>query len=293
MEYHQTTVAQPAHDVYGHATRAGLTIQQHLEQQGAGDFIRPPKFDNKLDEREYLKGRLAAAFRIFGQKGFDEGVAGHISLRDPVEPHTFWVNPFGVAFSLIRRSDLIRLDYDGKVLTGSGKQKLVNRAALLIHAAVHKARPDIICAAHAHAPYARAFSVFGIPLPITSQDGCAFYKDLGLLSSFDGVVVEGDEGTHIAAAVGKTKGAILQNHAILTCADTVEAAVFWFLSLEKLCHTQLLAMAAEASGHKMVEIGESQAAETYKSVGEPTSGWFSAKPIFDLIARDTNEDYLA
>ena len=152
MEYHQTTVAQPAQDVYGHATRAGLTILQHLKQQGGGDFPRPPKFDNKHDEREYLKGRLAAAFRIFGQKGFDEGVAGHISLRvrcpssigsnltnknqkDPVEPHTFWVNPFGMAFSLIRRSDLIRLDYDGKVLGGSGKQKLVNRAALLIHAA--------------------------------------------------------------------------------------------------------------------------------------------------------------
>jgi len=55
MEYHQTTVAQPVQDVYGHATRAGLTILQHLEQQGGGDFPRPPKFDNKHDEREYLK----------------------------------------------------------------------------------------------------------------------------------------------------------------------------------------------------------------------------------------------
>ncbi|PMD37948.1 arad-like aldolase/epimerase [Hyaloscypha variabilis F] len=256
MEYHQTTVAQPAQDVYGHATRAGLTILQHLEQQGGGDFAHPPKFDNKHDEREYLKGRLAAAFRIVGQKGFDEGVAGHISLHDPVEPHNFW--------------------FTGLDLISS-----------VLHTLMHP-------------PYARGFSVFGIPLPITSQDGCAFYKDLGSLNSFDGVVVEGDEGTHIAAAVGKTKGAILQNHAILTRANTVEAAVFWFLSLEKLCQTQLLAMAAEASGHKIVEIGESQAAEadsidykTYKSVGEPTSGWFSAKPIFDLIAKDTNEDYLA
>lgn len=45
---------------------------------------RPPKFEDKYKEREYLKGRLAAAFRIFGKYGFDEGIAGHITLRDPV-----------------------------------------------------------------------------------------------------------------------------------------------------------------------------------------------------------------
>ena len=37
---------------------------------------RPPKFDTKLEEREYQKGRLALAFRIFAKLGYDEGVAG-------------------------------------------------------------------------------------------------------------------------------------------------------------------------------------------------------------------------
>lgn len=41
----------------------------------------PPVFENKHEEREFLKGRLAAAFRIFGKEGFDEGVAGHITVR--------------------------------------------------------------------------------------------------------------------------------------------------------------------------------------------------------------------
>ena len=49
-------------------------------------FPAPPKFADKYEEREYLKGRLALAFRIFGKQGFDEGVAGHITLRDPVDP---------------------------------------------------------------------------------------------------------------------------------------------------------------------------------------------------------------
>lgn len=44
-------------------------------------FPKPPTFDDKYEERKYLKGRLAAAFRIFGKYGFDEGVAGHITVR--------------------------------------------------------------------------------------------------------------------------------------------------------------------------------------------------------------------
>jgi hypothetical protein len=56
----------------------------------------PPLFEDKYEERKYLKHRLALAFRIFAKFGFAEGVAGHITLRDPVDPQSFWVNPFGM-----------------------------------------------------------------------------------------------------------------------------------------------------------------------------------------------------
>lgn len=56
----------------------------------------PPLFKDKHEERKYLKHRLAMAFRVFAQFGFCEGVAGHITLRDPVDPTSFWVNPFGM-----------------------------------------------------------------------------------------------------------------------------------------------------------------------------------------------------
>ena len=173
-----------------------------------------------------------------------------------------WVNPFGVAFRHIRRSDLIRIDYDGKVLEG-GSVKLVNRAAVLIHAAVHKARPDVICAAHTHSCYGRAFATLGIQLPITSQDGCAFYNDLALYNQFEGIVLEGSEGEHIAECIGNKKAAILQSHGLLTAADSVEACVFWYVSLEKLCQTELLAMAAVGGDMSRVkEVGEAEA-KTY------------------------------
>lgn len=136
----QHTHAQPLLNHSGHATRAGSTTQQpsKMEMPDIGKFApgfpSPPTFDDKMKERYYLKGRLAAAFRIFGKKGFGKGVAGHISCRDPVEPETFWLNAFGQSFSTIRRSDLIRIDHEGNVLD-SGRYRLVNRAAIMIHVA--------------------------------------------------------------------------------------------------------------------------------------------------------------
>jgi ribulose-5-phosphate 4-epimerase/fuculose-1-phosphate aldolase len=68
---------------------------------------RPPVFTDKYEERAYLKARLVLAFRLFAKFGFDESVAGHITLRDPVMSNHFWVNPFGLAISMLKRSDLI------------------------------------------------------------------------------------------------------------------------------------------------------------------------------------------
>ena len=151
----------------------GLNTQQAKVQMPK--FPSPPKFEDKYEEREYLKGRLAAAFRIFGKFGFDEGVAGHITLRDPVDPTTFWVNPFGVAFSLIKVSDLIQVDHKGQVIAG-GPVKLLNTAAFMIHSAIHEARPDVLCAAHSHSIYGRSFCALGRTLDIITQDACSFHN---------------------------------------------------------------------------------------------------------------------
>lgn len=103
------------------------------------------------------------------------GVAGHITVRDPVDPTTFWVNPFGTAFSLIRVSDLIHVNHDGKVIDG-GANRMLNAAAFMIHSAIHDARPDVVCAAHTHSLYGKAYCALGQPLDIISQDSCAFYN---------------------------------------------------------------------------------------------------------------------
>ncbi|KAL4804717.1 class II aldolase/adducin N-terminal [Aspergillus unguis] len=253
---------------------------------------KPPVFEDKYKEREYLKGRLAAAFRIFGKNGYDEGVAGHITLRDPVDPSTFWVNPFGVAFSQIKASDLIQVDHAGNVIAG-GECRLLNAAAFMIHSAIHAARPDVLCAAHSHSLYGRSFCTLGRELDITTQDSCAFYNDHVVYKQFNGIVLAEEEGRNIAAALGSKKAALLQNHGLLTVGQTIEACVFWFVSLEKCCHAQLLADAAAAGrGGSTVKIDDADAAFTYKSVGTPLAGYFSAKPYFDLVHEETGGKYL-
>ncbi len=100
------------------------------------------------------------AFRIFGRFGFGEGIAGHITVRDPEDPHMFWVNPFGMSFRHIRVSDLIAVNHEGQVVHGN---KPVNQAGFVIHSAVHAAHPDVVAAAHAHSVYGKAWSSLAPP----------------------------------------------------------------------------------------------------------------------------------
>lgn len=267
----------------------GLTKEQAM--RAMAKFPGPPTFDDPYKEREYLKGRLALAFRIFAKFGFDEGVAGHITLRDPVEPTSFWVNPFGVAWPLLKASDLILVNKEGKVVEG-GQVRLLNTAAYMIHHAVHTARPDINCVAHSHSIHGRAFCTLGRTLDTITQDSCAFHNDHALYSSFRGIVLAEDEGIAIAEALGNKKAALLQNHGLLTCGKTIESTVFWFMSLEKCCHVQLMADAAAGGrGGETIKIDEKDAEYTYKTVGTEMAGWFSARPTFDIMESESGVDY--
>ncbi|MFJ6698939.1 class II aldolase/adducin family protein [Streptomyces sp. NPDC091272] len=237
----------------------------------------PPVFDTVEQERQYRKEQLAAGFRLFGRFGFSEGVAGHITARDPEHPEHFWVNPFGTAFSLIKASDLILVDHEGNLLHGS---RPVNRAAFVIHAAVHQARPDAVAAAHSHSLYGKAFSSLGVPLDPITQDACAFFEDHGLHTEYSGVVSDAEEGRRIARALASYKAVILQNHGLLTVGGTVAEALWWFITMERSCQAQLLAMAAGTP--KLIDRGT--ALHTRSQLGGSFAGWFQAQPLLDQIS---------
>jgi len=242
-------------------------------------FPQMPKFDNLEDERQYRKERLAAGFRLFAKFGFEEGVAGHITARDPIEPDTFWVNPFAVPFAHVNVSSLIRVNHVGEVVEGNYH---VNEAAFCIHSRVHAARPDLMAAAHSHSTYGRALSTLGELLEPITQDVCAFYGDHALFDDYTGVVTDLEEGKRIAAALGENKAVILRNHGLLTGGTTVDSAVWWFITMERSCQVQLLAKAAGS----VVQIDPEQAAKTYEQVGSEFVGWLSFQPLYAKITRE-------
>ena len=237
---------------------------------------RFPKFDNVEDERRHRKQRLAAAFRLFGQFGFDEGVAGHITARDPELLDHFWVNPLGMSFKQIRVRDLLLVNERGEVVDGNWP---LNAAAFAIHSQVHAARPDVVAAAHAHSVHGKAWSTLRRRLDPLTQDSCAFYGDHALFDDFTGAVLDAEEGKRIAHAIGLHKAVILANHGLLTVGRSVDEAAWWFIAMERTCQAQLL---AEAAGTPVL-IDPEQAAKTFQQTGAPRVGWLAFQPLYDTI----------
>jgi ribulose-5-phosphate 4-epimerase/fuculose-1-phosphate aldolase len=230
-----------------------------------------------LQERARRLSRLSAAHRLLARFGMSEGIAGHLTVRDPLEPDHFWAAPYGMHFALVRDRDLVCTDAEGRLHVGD---RPAHPAAIAIHGAVHDTRPDVISAGHVHTDAGRAMASLDdcTILPLT-QDACAFYGDLGVLDDYGGVAVDPAEGARIAAALGPHKAIILRNHGLLTVGGSVDEMVWWMLSLEKVCRIQLDAMQAGT----VRPLPEPLARETAAAVGSPGAALRNAAPLFDWI----------
>ncbi len=248
-------------------------------------FALPPVHDSAADERRYRKERLAGALRIFGRLGYEDGVSGHITARDPEHTDCFWVNPFGMPFKHITVSDLVLANADGQVVEG---RYHVNQAAFTVHAQAHLARPEVVAVAHCHSLHGRALSTLGELLDPITQEACAFYESHALYDGYTGVVVDAEEGRRIATALGGHKAVILRNHGLLTVGDSVDAAAWWFLSMERSCQVQLSARAAG----RPVLIGHKQAVQTREQLGSDLVAWINYQSLWQDISR-SEPDLLA
>ena len=242
-------------------------------------FPVPPTFDSVEAERLHRKQRLAAGFRLFARFGFDEGIAGHVTARDPEHPDHFWVNPYARHFGLVRVSDLVLVDHEGRVVEGDA---VVNVAAFAIHSQVHAARPDVVAAAHSHSVHGRSWSTLGRPRDPITQDSCAFYEDHAVFDDYTGVVLDVEEGKRIAHALAGHKAVILRNHGLLTVGHSVDEAVWWFIAMERSCQVQLM---AEAAGSPFA-IDREVAQLTRSQVGSHRAGWQGFQPLYDLVVRE-------
>ncbi|GAA6041704.1 hypothetical protein JCM8097_003091 [Rhodosporidiobolus ruineniae] len=256
-------------------------------KEGTVKLAGIPDFGGDLyAKRQYVKEHLAAAFQYWGKLGYGEGAAGHITVRDPVKPDHYWMNPFAVHYSLITVSKLVLVTPEGYV-SPEGAQLPINTAGFYIHSAIHKERPEIQSIAHCHSLNGKAWSAFGRPIDILTQDSCLFYNNLAVYKSFGGVVLAAEEGTNIARALGpKNRTAILQNHGLLTLGDTVDEAVYSFALLERLCEVQLKVEAASAGGIKKKVIDDEDAAFTAATLQAPVGVWLNFQVEYDLLVAE-------
>ncbi|KAI9811593.1 MAG: hypothetical protein M1827_005342 [Pycnora praestabilis] len=243
---------------------------------------------------------MAAAFRYFARQGYVEGMSGHISVRDPERHDAFWMNPLGVHFGLLKASDMILLDFEGRILIAGWSGRPANAAGFLIHAAVHKRRPDVHAVCHAHTVHGRAYSAFGRPLEMLTQDVCNFHNAHSVYTDYNGIVFgsNSSEGEAIAAALGPAnKACILQNHGLLTVGGTVDEAAFLFGLMERSCQIQLLADSAENSTGEGRErrvkriIGDEEAAYNFRMASDPETLYWEFQPDYEFEEKMCGGDF--
>jgi ribulose-5-phosphate 4-epimerase/fuculose-1-phosphate aldolase len=239
----------------------------------------PPVFSNPQDERLHRRQRLAAALRLFARYGYDEGVVGHLTARDPILTDHYWVNPYGIYFGQIGVSDLVLVSPEGKVVQGSYP---ANPSAHAIHFQILRARPDLVASFHTHSLYGRAWSSLGRLLDPITQDACVFYQDHALFDDYQGRVLKAGEGELIAAALGSRKALILRNHGFLTVGGTVDEAAWWFITMEHAAQAQFL---AESIG-KPIPVRHDSALQAYSHRGTPQAGWLAFQPLYQKIVRE-------
>ena len=198
----------------------------------------------EFPEQEWqVRVDLAACYRLVAHFGMSDLVSNHISARIPGTEHVL-LNPFGYLYDEITASSLIRIDVAGNILHNPHSRYSINRAGYIIHSAIHAARPDVGCVIHTHTPAGMAVSALqcGI-LPIT-QTAMRFARVA--YHDYQGVAFNEEEKATLVQDLGDAEVMVLRNHGLLACGGSIAQAFNSIYRLEKICQTQLLAMAANS-----------------------------------------------
>ncbi len=184
---------------------------------------------------------LAACYRLAAHYRMTDLIYTHISARVPGPEHHFLINAFGLLWDEISASTLVKVTLDGEVVddpTGNG----INRAGYVIHSAVRRARPDLLCVMHTHTASGIAVSAQDQGLLPLSQHAMRFTNSIGY-HEYEGLALELEEQARLTRDLGAHKVMILRNHGLLACGESVAEAFDLMYYLERACQSQINAMA--------------------------------------------------
>ena len=191
---------------------------------------------------------LAACYRLIALREMDDLLATHISARVPGKEEHFLINPYGLLFSQVTASNLVKVDLEGNIVSPS--QWGINPAGFVIHSAIHGARPDVLCIIHTHTVAGMAVSCLEEGLLPLSQKSLRFYNRTAY-HDYEGKSDDLDERARRVRDIGTKNAMILRNHGLLVCGATIGRAFHAMLNLEKSCKVQLAAM---QSGGKLIQL---------------------------------------
>jgi ribulose-5-phosphate 4-epimerase/fuculose-1-phosphate aldolase len=196
------------------------------------------KPQDKYSEAEWqARQELAACYRIFAMRGWDEMIYNHITVKIPGEDGTYLINPFGLHYNEVTASSLIKVDHDGNKLDLDNPWH-VNPAGLVQHTLFHKNVPGAHAIIHAHTTATMAVCSLEEGLLTTNFYAASFAGKLGW-HDFEGVTVREDEGQRLLANLGNHQVLMLRNHGPVVLGKTLPEAFHIFFLLQRACEVQV------------------------------------------------------
>ena len=179
---------------------------------------------------------LAACYRIFDMLGWSEWIYNHISLRVPGERHAFLINPFGLLYSEVCASNLVKIDIDGNKLDGSPYP--VNLAGFVQHSYFHRHLDHAHAICHVHSTATMAVSSVEGGLQPSNFYAASFTGQMGY-HDFEGVTVRPEEGERLLANLAGKRVLMLRNHGPVVMGETLAEMLYMQWALQRACEIQL------------------------------------------------------
>ena len=221
---------------------------------------------------------LAACYRIFAQLGWTELIYNHITLRLPGPDKHFLINPFGLHYSEVCASNLVKIDLHGNIIGASDWP--VNPAGFTIHAAIHDRIADAHCVMHTHTTAGMAVACSAAGLSMSNFYAVQLHDKLAY-HDFEGITVHADEGPRLIRDIGDKPAVILRNHGLLAWGDTLPRtfAILWLLN--RACEIQL----ASAAMGPVIELSEDIQRKCTRDSLQFDPAFGAGRDVFDALTR--------
>ncbi len=180
--------------------------------------------------------QLAACYRIFDRMGWTELIYNHISLRVPGEPGHFLLNPFGLHYSEVCASNLVKVDGQGRTV-GSSRWP-INPAGFTFHGAIHQTLPNAHCVMHVHTTPTMAVCCLDEGLAFDNFYSAQLFGKVAY-HDFEGITVHAEEGARILASAGSCPVLLLRNHGPVVIGHGLAQAFALMWLLQRACEVQL------------------------------------------------------